>query len=137
MNKEDAEKHLEEIAVFERDERKRQQVWKLKSDSHFNFIAVGYDENDKIRYATAFADKKTAKEKIRFSEVGDLLKAKQEIVEPHYRYIWEVPANGERPAYFVNIYGDNAEFVTTYTLSKIYQPGELKDSDEEEREKEN
>lgn len=118
MGKAEAQKHLEEIAVFERDERKRQQIWKVKDSPRFNYVAVGYDENDKIRYVTAFVDKETAKERIRFSDVGDLEKAKKEIVEPHYRYIWEVPASDDKPAYIVMIYGDNPEFVLHYSLSK-------------------
>lgn len=135
MNKADAQKRLEEIAVFERDERKRQEIWKMKDTARFGNIVVGYDKDDRIRYVTAFVDKDAVKEKIRFSEVGDLSTSKQEILKPHYRYIWEVPANENKPAYFVNIYGDNPEFVTTYTLARLYQPDELKKSGEEESEK--
>lgn len=131
ISKADAQKRLEEIAVFERDERKNQQVWKMKDNSRFGNIAVGYDKDERIRYVTGFVDKDAVKEKIRFTDVGDLSKAKQEILEPHYRYIWEVPATENNLAYFVNIYGDNRDFVTTYSLAKIYKPDELKESEEE------
>ena len=119
MNKADAQKRLEEIATFESEGRKVGQLWKLKNDPHFSSIAVAYDKENRIRFVTAFVEKTTVKEKIKFTDVGDLTKARTEIVEPHYRYIWEIPAKGDKPAYNVNIYGDNPEFVTTYSISKI------------------
>lgn len=130
MNKADAQKRLEEIAVFQRDERKNQQVWKMKDASRFGHIAVGYDKENKIRYITAFVDKDAVKDKIRFSDVGDISTAKQEILQQHHRYIWEVPAKDNKSAYFVNIYGDNPEFVTTYSLAGISKPDESEKEEE-------
>lgn len=117
MSKGEAEKHLNEIAKFERDERKRQQIWRLKNDPHFSKLGIGYDEEYRVRYITLFVDAAIATERIRFTDVGDLSKAKAEIVAPHYRYIWEVPSIDGKPAYTLNIYGDNPEFVTIYSLS--------------------
>jgi hypothetical protein len=119
MSKAGAQQRLEEIATLESGGRKVGQFWKLKNDPHFSSVAVDYDKEDRIRFITAFVEKTTTKQKIRFTEVGDLTKAKAEIVEPHYRYIWEVPAKGDIPSYIVNIYGDNPEFVETYSLAKI------------------
>ena len=132
MNKDDARKRLEEIAVFERDEPRNQQVWKMKDNSRFGYVAVGYDKENQIRYVTAIVDKDAVKQKIRFSDVGDISTAKQEIVAPHHRYIWEVAATDGKPAYFVNIYGDNAETVTIYSLSKKYEEGEQSEEEESE-----
>lgn len=132
MSKRDATQRLQEIAVFERDERKRQQVWKSKNDSHFSGLAVGYDEKEQVQYITAFADKETAKERIRFADVGNLSKAKAEIVAPHYRYIWDVAEADEKPAYQVNIYGDNSEFVTIYSLIGKVSSGESEEEEERE-----
>lgn len=131
MNKADAVRRLEEIAVFERDERKRQQVWRMKDDPRFSHIAVGYDETGRIRYVSAFVDKATAKARLRFADIGDLSAAKKEILEPHRRYVWQVPASDEKPAYMVVANGDESEFVSIYSLSKA---NELKeDSKENER----
>jgi len=118
MNKADTQRRLEEIATFESKGRKVGQLWKLKNDPHFSSIAVDYDKEDRVRFVTAFVEETTAKEKIKFTDVGDLTKAKAEIVEPHYRYIWEILSEGEEAAYTVNVYGDNPEFVETYTLAK-------------------
>ena len=131
MNKADAQNHLQEIAEFARDERKNQQVWTLKNDSRFSAVAIGYSRENKVRYVTAFVDKARAKERIPFSGVGDLKTAKAVILEPHYRYIWEVPPIGGGDAYAVNVYGDNPEFVTIYTLVERPEPGKAVDADED------
>ncbi|MBA2737631.1 MAG: hypothetical protein H0U50_12695 [Pyrinomonadaceae bacterium] len=132
MSKADAQRRLEEIAAFESGDRKVGDLWKLKNDPHFSSIAVGYDKENRVRFITAFVEKTTAKEKIKFTDVGDLTEAKAEIVEPHHRYIWEVPASDGKPAHFVNVYGDNPESVTIYSLSKIVKPGEVKETEEED-----
>lgn len=119
MNKADSQRRLEEIAAFESEGRKVGQLWKLKNDLRFSAVAVDYDKENKVRFVTAFVEKTAAKEKIKFAQVGDLTKAKAEIVEPHYRYVWEVPAEGDKTAYVVNVYGSNPEFVETFSLAKI------------------
>jgi len=116
MNREDAQKRLEEIATLESEARKTGQLWRLKDNPHFSHIAIDYNKENKVRYVTTLVEKVGAKERVRFTDVGDLAKAKAEILEPHYRYIWQVPADGERESYHVNVYGDNPEFVTIYTL---------------------
>lgn len=118
MSKENAQKRLEEIAVFERDEEKRQQVWLLKDDAHFKYLILGYDASNQVRYVTAIAEPSVAKARIRFSEVGDLSKAKKEVLEPHYKYIWQVHETDGKPDYDVYTYGDSPEFLMHYSLSK-------------------
>jgi hypothetical protein len=127
MNKQDVTRRLEEIAVFERDERKRQQVWKMKDASRYSHVAVGYDEKNQIRYITAFVDKALAKERIRFTDIGDLSKAKKEITEPHHRYTWEVPAIEDKPGYFVIAYGSEPEFLSSCSLNKTITASESED----------
>ncbi len=116
MSKEEAQKRLEEISEFERDERKQQQIWRLKNDAHYSHIAIGYDKSNQVRYLTAFAD--SSKKRVRFSDIGDLSSAKQEITNPHYKYTWEIPASGENPAYFVSAYGTESEFLSSCSLMK-------------------
>ena len=130
MTRADAQKRLEEIALFERNERKNQQIWRLKDDSHYSHLAVGYDANNQVRYVTAFADK--SKTQIPFSDIGNLSKAKTEIIEQHHTYIWEVPSTDGAAAYFVNVYGDNPKFLTTYSLSKKLTPNKSEEDEEEE-----
>ena len=126
MTQEEAQKRLEEIAVFESKTRKAGHLWKLKDNPRFSHLAIDYNKENKIRFVTAFVDSATARERVRFTEVGDLTTAKAEISEPHYRYIWEVPAEGEKPACVVNIYGDNPEFVTMYSLADKIQSDKIR-----------
>ncbi len=134
-SRDEAQKRLSEIATFERDEEKRQQVWQLKNDPRFYKMAIGYDRENRVRYITAFVEKATAKERVRFTDVGDLGSAKKEILEPHHRYIWDVAGEGEeegKPDYQVNVYGDNPDFVTIYTLAEKFDPNRLREEQEDE-----
>jgi len=132
MSRENAEPRLRQIAEFERDEGKRQQIWRLKNDANFSRMAVGYGDEQQIRYVTGFVGKEAPKERLRFDGIGDLATATKEVIAPHHRYIWEVAGNGDKPAYLVNAYGMEPEFLTMLTLTKKTSPGET----EEEAEKE-
>jgi len=118
MNKADAQKRLEEIAQFESEDRKTGQLWRLKNDPRFKHIAVAYDKDGKIRFVTVLVEKTTAKERMRFSDVGDLASAEKQTVGPHSNYFWDVPAAEDTPAYRILMYGDEPEFLTIYSLSK-------------------
>jgi len=130
MSKADAQKRLEEIAQFESEDRKTGQLWRLKNDPRFKHIAVAYDTEDKTRFVTALVEKTTAKERMRFSEVGDLSAAVKEIIEPHYKYFWDVPANEGKPSYRIFVYGNEPEFLTIYSLSDLTKAGDFKDKQE-------
>jgi len=130
IGKAEARSHLKEISEFVRNEGRNQEIWKLKDASRFSEVAVGYSE-DKIRYITAFVDKKLAKEHIAFSSVGDLNTAKAEIVGQHHRYIWDVPASSGNAACSVNVYGDNPEFITMFTIVARSGPGDPGEADED------
>lgn len=131
MEKSAAQSRLNEISEFIRNEGKNQEIWKVRNSSRFAEVAVGYND-DKVRYVTAFVDKAQAKEFIPFSGVGDLRSAKAEIMEPHHRYIWDVPPTAGRDAYTVNVYGDNPEFVTIFTLAAKPEGGEAAENEGDE-----
>lgn len=125
MKRADAQKRLEEIGVFEREERKQQQVWRLKNDLHYSNIIIAYDKSNEVSYLTAFADK--SKERIRFTDIGDLSKAKKEVTEPHYKYTWEVAESEAKPAYMVVAYGTEPDFLSSCSLSKKFALEEEED----------
>jgi len=118
MGRDDAQRRLEEIAQFLREDRKTGQLWRLKDDSRFNHIAVAYDRDKKIRFVTVFVEKTTVKERMRFSDVGDLSIAEKQVTGPHSNYFWDVPAGAGNPAYRILVYGNEPEFLTIYSLSK-------------------
>lgn len=117
MSRADAQKRLEEIAEFERDDRRQQQLWRLKNDPRYSNLAVGYDKNDQIRYITVFAG--NSENRIRFSEIGDLSAARKEVTEPHYKYTWQVAESDGKPTYIVSAYGTEPEFLSSYSLMRI------------------
>jgi len=132
MDKAEAQKRLEEIAQFESEDRETGQLWRLKNDPHFNNIAVAYDANNQIRFVTALVEKATAKERMRFSDVGDLSVARKEVVGAHNKYFWDVPASENKPDYRIFAYGNEPEFLTIYShsnlsLSKNEKPSESKE----------
>lgn len=111
MSKADVEKHLGVIAEFERNDRRRQELWRLRNDPHYSHLAVGYDQNDQVRYVTAFGD--ASKARVRFSEIGDLTKAKKELTEPHLRYTWDNVAGGK-----IIAYGTEGEYLSSLSIAK-------------------
>lgn len=132
MDREAALRRLKEIAVLESEQRKAGELWRLKNDARFSSLAIGFDRENKVRYITGLVDKEKARERIRFSDIGDLNTARKEIVAPHYRYIWEIPARDNIPDFYVNVYGDNPEFVTIYSLAKKLKAGEVSEEEEGE-----
>lgn len=132
MNKEDAVRHLKEIGKLSREEEKRQQVWSLKNDPTYGYLAVGYDKDDQVRYVTAFAKPKDGQPK-RFDQIGDLAKAKKEVTGPNHRYIWEIPVQKGKPEYSVTAQGDNADNLSMLTLSKPVGVDEDEEKEREER----
>lgn len=131
MDKSIARSRLNEISNFIKNEGRNQEIWKLNDSSRFDSVAVGYRE-DKIRYVTAFVNKEEATEQVAFSSIGNIRKAKAEIMEPHYRYIWDVPASGAESACSVVAYGDNPNFLTIYTVAEKSDAGSSGETESEE-----
>jgi hypothetical protein len=131
MDRVAARAQLTSISEFVRDEGRNQEVWKLNDSSRFSAVAVGFRE-DKLKYVTAFVDKDAAREHVAFSSVGDLVKARAEIMAPHYRYTWDYPANGERAASSAIAYGDNPNFLTMYTIVEKRDVNDTSGSEGEE-----
>ncbi len=133
MEKEDAENKLKETAKLIRVDEKNQEVWVLREDPRFSHVAVGYTGEGEVRYVTAYT-KPTGGTPIKADEIGDLSKAKSEIVGPNYAYFWQVPdapVEGDKNAYKVTIRGVQPETFSFYTLSAVFDR-----ESEEERERE-
>jgi len=122
MNKDAAQKRLSEIGELQSEDRETGNLWQLKDDARFRNLVVAYDAENRIKFVTALVDEKTAKERVRFSEIGDLDTAKKEVVAPNHRYTWEVAADG-KPTYTVSVYGTNPEHLTIFSLTKPVEPG--------------
>jgi hypothetical protein len=135
MSAGDAQKHLKEIAKLVRIEKKRQEVWELRNDARFGYLAVGYDKENRVRYVTAIAKPRDAV-LVNYSEIADLSAAKQEIVEPNRRYTWQAEARDGRPAYAVIVQGTAPNSLSMYTHTIVSKEPELEDEEEERKESE-
>ncbi len=132
MNRVAVKQKMTEIAVFDHPAGTKQDVWRMKDDSKFNFVAVGFDGGSEVRYVTAFVNEDKAGKSLRFSDIGEISRAKAEIVEPYHRYIWDVAESSEHPAYQVVVNGKNADYATIYSINKIKASGEAKQGEEED-----
>lgn len=133
QDKESAAARLNEIAVFERDDRRQQEVWKLKDNPRFSHLLVGFDSEKKLRYVTAVAKEKGGT-KMRYDEVGDTKTAKQEMPDPNRRYIWLIEGKAGETARTVIAQGNNPEFLSTYSITKTPGGNAADEKDEEEKE---
>lgn len=122
MNKDAAQKRLAEIGELQSEDRETGNLWQLKDDARFRHLVVAYNAENRIQFVTALVDEKTAKQRVRFSEIGDLGKAKKDLVEPNHRYTWEAAVDG-KPAYAVSVYGNNPDYLTIYSMTELIEPG--------------
>lgn len=119
MSKENAQKHLKEIGTFERDERKQQEIWKVR-DERFSHLIVGFDKVGKMRFLTAVAREDKEAKRVRYDEIGDLKKARQagDVAIKNFNYEWTLPASKDEPAKMIIARGRDPEFLTTYSLKR-------------------
>lgn len=120
MPKEQALERLNEIAHSRQKVKKNQEVWKLKDDPNFSHIMVGFDKSDHVKYVTTTVEKKSLgfKERVRFSEIGDLSDAKRETVAHVNKYMWDVDARPGFPEHQVYTYGDDEEYLIHLSIAK-------------------
>ena len=132
MSRDDAERQLRQIGKFSREEAGRQQLWLVREDGHFGSVAVGYDNENRVRYVAGIAKAKGG-EPMRFSQVGDVKSAKAEIVEPSHKYVWEVPEKNGSPAHTIIAQGGSAEYLAMLTFVNSASKNEENEEEEEER----
>ncbi len=130
MSKEDAHKRIKEIAKLKEEAERGQEVWTLTNDPNFNYLILGYDKEDKVKFITTILEKTSvgSKDRIKFADIGDLSKAKKESVGNINKYIWNVEESGGMPEHQVYTYGEDAENLIHFSLAKKM------DKEEEEEE---
>jgi hypothetical protein len=116
MSKEAAQRRLRELGQLEREERGRQEVWKISAPS-FAYLLVGFDPQARLRYVTALA--RAGGPRLRYRAVGDLKQARSVGAPGNYQYIWELAARGEQPRTQVIVRGADAEYLSAYSLKKV------------------
>jgi hypothetical protein len=118
-------KRLKEVGKFERDERKRQEIWAV-NNPHFSHVIVGFDAKNLLRYVTAVARDDAEAKRLRYTDIGDIDAATQ-AGDPkinNFNYEWKLPALGEDPEMLVVVRGRDPELFTTYALKRLAEePG--------------
>ena len=120
LGKAEVEQRLKEIGTFERDERKRQQIWRVRHPS-FSHIIISFDKEERLRFVTAVAREDGEAKRVRYADIGDLKQARQagDTAVNNFKYEWELPAENDQPRTLVVARGRDPEFLTTYSLKKL------------------
>ena len=113
---------LASTGTFERQERKRQEIWSVR-DPRFNSLILGFDEEGKVRFVTAVAD--PAGTPVRYADVGDLAEATHREAGLNHTYTW---GGGEHQLIAIGS-ADRVQY-----LSLKGQGGDKEEEEEEERE---
>lgn len=118
MSREAAIARLHQIGKKDHDERKQQEIWKLRDDPHFSYVIIAYDKEYKtVRFVTAKA--REDGKRVRYSDVIDTKKATQLGSANNYNYVLEVPASGDKPAYKIIARGTDKNFLTYLAVEEI------------------
>ena len=120
MTREDAGKYLQKIGKKERDERKGQEIWNLTGDAHYSYIIIAFNKENKVRFITAKA--RDDGKRIRFSDVIDVKKARQEGAVNNYKYVLEMPARGKKAGYKVIVRGADQNYLTYFSMEELEVP---------------
>lgn len=130
MKREDALKRLEKIGKKEKDESKKQEVWKLTNNPQYSHIIIAFDrENNDVRFITAKA--REGGTRVRYSDVLDVKKAKQVGAINNYKYKLESPSRGKKKGYTLIASGRDADYLTYFSIKEI-ENGKEEDEDEDE-----
>lgn len=118
MNHDEAIKILQKIGKKDHDERKQQEIWKLKDDKHFSHIIISFDKDyKKVRFVTAKALENG--KPIRYSDVLDVKKAEAQVLPNNYKYVMVVPAKGDQAGYKIIARGKDKDYLTYFAVEEL------------------
>jgi hypothetical protein len=117
MNKEEAVKQLQKIGKKERNERKGQEIWNLIGDAHYSYIIIAFNKENKVRFITAKA--REGGKPVRYSDVINIKKARQDGAVNNYKYVMEMPSRGKDLGYRVVARGQNKDYLTYYSIEEF------------------
>jgi hypothetical protein len=120
MSEEEARRRLNKVGREQIEERMKHGVWEVR-DSRIAHVGVRFDNKTRVvRWVTAIA-RKDAKNRLRYSDIGDLKRARYKTDGNNHTYIWVVPARGKRPAYVLEALGSDPQYLTTYRLLRTFE----------------
>ncbi len=119
MSAEAARSQLQKIGRFQKEERKRHEVWEVR-DPHFSHLIIQFDKAKLVHFVTAVAREDAARVRLRYKDMVELKKAKQtgEVAKSNYRYAWTVPASGTDPKLSVVAWGRDPQYLQYYSIER-------------------
>ncbi len=120
MARPEAEKRLQALGKLERNERRGQEIWKVR-DERFSHVIVAFTAEGEMRFVTAVAREDKEAKRVPYSFVGDVQTARQAGDEAikNFNYEWNLPPQGKSPATMVIARGRDPKFLTTASLKRV------------------
>lgn len=117
MSRDEARARLNGIGRLEKEERKQQEVWRLDGDASYSHLIVAYDKGyAAVRFVTAVADERGSR--VRYDEVIDAARAREDRTPATRTYTQEVPAREGRPAFVAKAIGSDPESLKYYSIER-------------------
>ena len=118
MSRDEARARLQGIGQLEKEERRQQEVWRLNGDASYSHLIVAYDKGyTAVRYVTAVANEQGRR--VRYSDVIDRDRAREDVTPASRAYTQEVPARDGRPGFIVKAIGSDPESLKYYSVEKV------------------
>lgn len=120
MSAEEARSQLKKIGRFQKEERKRHEVWEV-SDPYFSHLIVQFDKAKLVHFVTAVAREDAKRERMPYSAVAEIKNARKKTVEAarkNYRYEWELGAAGRDPKINIVAWGRDPQYLQYYSIER-------------------
>lgn len=117
MSREEAHARLQGIGSLEKEERRQQEVWRLKDDPSYSHLMVAYDKGyTAVRYVTAVANEQGRR--VPYAEVIDLGGARLESTQASRAYTQEFPEREGRPGFVARAIGTDPTYLKYYSVER-------------------
>ena len=128
MSREEAHARLREIGKLEKEERGRQEVWRLDGDPSYTHLMVAYDkERASVRYVTAVANEQGRR--VPYADVVRLDGARLDSTQGSVTYTQEIPERDGRPGFVAKAIGADPTYLKYYSVKSSGSGGEEEDEE--------
>lgn len=119
MSAEAARSQLKKIGRFQKEERKRHEVWEVE-DFYFSHLIIQFDKAKLVHFVTAVAHADAKRGRMRYEDVAELKKARQtgEAAKNNYRYEWGLAAAGKDPKINIVAWGRDPQYLQYYSIER-------------------
>lgn len=118
MSREEARARLQQIGELEKEERKQQEVWRLKGDPNYTHLMVAYNKDyTSVRYVTAVANEQG--KRVPYTDVIDPGGARLESTPATRAYTQETPPRDGRPGFITKAMGTDPTYLKYYSVERM------------------